>query len=38
VAAAVSRRLNGADVHWLLPTAQADCDAGCAEGFAVQGK
>ncbi|GBF98521.1 hypothetical protein Rsub_11512 [Raphidocelis subcapitata] len=38
VADAVSRRLNGAHVHWLLPTAPADCDAGCAEGFAVQGK
>lgn len=34
----VSARLNGAHVHWMLPAAPGGCDAGCAEGFAVQGK
>jgi hypothetical protein len=38
VARRVSERLGGAHVHWMLPTPQADCSAGCAEGFAVQGK
>lgn len=38
VAQRVSAALGGAHVHWMLPTLAAACGAGCAEGFAVQGK
>jgi hypothetical protein len=38
VADKLSKRLNGAHTHWMLPMLPAGCDSGCFEGFAVQGK
>jgi hypothetical protein len=38
VAEVLNKRLDGSDVHWMLPTLPAGCQNACLEGFAVQGK